>query len=637
LERSLRNMTTKNCACFLALLTLLSGLRAAPFWENDAVLEDGWRWNEWFGHYKPLTTEWLYHLEHEWLYVGTNTPESLWFYDFSLGWIWTNVATYPYLTVNQAADPWYYYKGTRAPRYFTDTATGWAMTDGNFQVIELASKATGTAATSLSAGDGISISIPAAVAAATDTMSIAALASVPPENAPPGMELGTVIEFSLGQGEGALLPEPVTLSIPYDPSRIPQGVAAEDALGAGYYDASNGVWVQVPCTVDPESSTLTIETNHLSLWTGLYLATGYEVWTSPDDHFKLVYDPSKSLIVGTSQWSDDQYRPTILSTLENAWTVYENAGFDMPDDPVWLHLFEPGVNSSYYSGKTGNIYLAGNFDSEEHLKHDLAHEFFHMVQLEYFSSSVTMGLRKWWVEACADYAAEFVAGHYEGQAQKVFKSDYFSIPLDTVDGVHEYATANFVKFLLSSLGVSFRDLWEGTGSKGIGPMTALRNYCHSKNAILNEEFTAFVRETLLGGESLLSNFDIHELPPLQKKVGIPDNGEALVNLVLKGPHCAAIALLTPPPGLNETLPVKLTLSDTNACFLEIHRIPEGINLLASGVAAETLSPGENASLNISGDEHLLLLVHPTETSSSTKYPTVRVETSVHRKCRLQLQ
>ncbi|MHA1225844.1 MAG: hypothetical protein ACTSPV_03800 [Candidatus Hodarchaeales archaeon] len=57
-----------------------------------------------------------------------------------------------------------------------------------------------------------------------------------------------------------------TLSMPYDPADIPEGVA-EDQLSFAFYDVSTGEWQSVPSWVDTNEGAVYGNTTHLSTWT----------------------------------------------------------------------------------------------------------------------------------------------------------------------------------------------------------------------------------------------------------------------------------------------------------------------------------------------------------------------------------
>lgn len=83
----------------------------------------GWRWSEWLGSYHRTssTWPWLYHADHGWLYTHPDGSGGIFFWQPSLGWVWTKPSVYSYLySYNRGA--WVYYKpGSKNPRWFYDT------------------------------------------------------------------------------------------------------------------------------------------------------------------------------------------------------------------------------------------------------------------------------------------------------------------------------------------------------------------------------------------------------------------------------------------------------------------------------------------------------------------------------------
>jgi len=64
---------------------------------------------------------------------------------------------------------------------------------------------------------------------------------------------------------GATFNPPMTLILQYDPALCPKVINQED-LAIAYYDAQAGKWVQLKCTVDTTSHTITAQVGHLNLF-----------------------------------------------------------------------------------------------------------------------------------------------------------------------------------------------------------------------------------------------------------------------------------------------------------------------------------------------------------------------------------
>ncbi|MFP6854901.1 MAG: hypothetical protein VB980_03895, partial [Opitutales bacterium] len=101
---------------------------------------DSWRKSAWFGSFL-VTTEgkWIYHEKHGWIYApgGGDNLDDVWFWSESLGWTWTNQATYPYLYKSTGASTgnWLYFWDSYSPvggsRYFYDFSTDSLLTLSN--------------------------------------------------------------------------------------------------------------------------------------------------------------------------------------------------------------------------------------------------------------------------------------------------------------------------------------------------------------------------------------------------------------------------------------------------------------------------------------------------------------------------
>lgn len=67
---------------------------------------------------------WIWHNAHGFLYVAPGaTPQNIWFYSQSMGWLWTTSTTYPFLyRASDGAWLWYL-SGSTSPRWFYNYKT----------------------------------------------------------------------------------------------------------------------------------------------------------------------------------------------------------------------------------------------------------------------------------------------------------------------------------------------------------------------------------------------------------------------------------------------------------------------------------------------------------------------------------
>ncbi|MEX0330435.1 MAG: endonuclease I family protein [Puniceicoccaceae bacterium] len=92
---------------------------------------EGWHLSDWFGFLKPADAPWFYHLEHKWIYADSLSEAAFWFYDSSLGWLFTGITYYPYLF--SSTNGWLYYiKDSQSPqRWFYSPSSGQYILEPN--------------------------------------------------------------------------------------------------------------------------------------------------------------------------------------------------------------------------------------------------------------------------------------------------------------------------------------------------------------------------------------------------------------------------------------------------------------------------------------------------------------------------
>jgi hypothetical protein len=117
--------------------------------------------------------------------------------------------------------------------------------------------------TATSPDGNLSINIPAGTQALDKdgnplTTIIADVLTDPPD--PPADANIIGLAYSFGPA-GATFDPPITFTWSYDPSALPAGIAEEDLVIA-YYDATTGLWVELPCVVDTENNMITASVSH---------------------------------------------------------------------------------------------------------------------------------------------------------------------------------------------------------------------------------------------------------------------------------------------------------------------------------------------------------------------------------------
>ena len=103
----------------LALLPLFTA-QGDSLLENSETFDNGWRYSSWLGDYYPVTENWLYHLDHEWLWLDCEDETKVWIWNSEPDWIWTSREGYPVLYL-AAGEAWTsYIPGSSHPRLFYD-------------------------------------------------------------------------------------------------------------------------------------------------------------------------------------------------------------------------------------------------------------------------------------------------------------------------------------------------------------------------------------------------------------------------------------------------------------------------------------------------------------------------------------
>lgn len=358
-------------------------------------------------------------------------------------------------------------------------------------IVDLASQAVGDSTTGqvVAWNDRITVALPPGSVTGNGTLVIGGL-TTPTGPLPPGaVELASA---SLRLDGPASLTAPVAVAFRFDPALVePAPGASAPAVVGCCWDETLGMWLAAPTALDATRGVAVVMTRHFSIWRVLYLGKGYLIRDTT--HFRVVHAENHDMILGSRLEEAPQAAFTTGTMLENAWRSYDRAGFTMPgtswDQALqkllvaipnldltpgktwiflncrdwWVTSEKMDSTSPYRSGTTGAIYLKGSYDDLDELRGVTAHEYFHAVQNEYMNI-YSLGLRYWWIDATADYAAEKVAweGKIAGMGEGI-SATWLDTPLWAADGLKEYRTAHFIDFVLGPTGAGqFPALWRAT-------------------------------------------------------------------------------------------------------------------------------------------------------------------------------
>ncbi len=292
----------------------------------------------------------------------------------------------------------------------------------------------------------ITLAAPAGAFAEPTTVRVRAATAQPPID-----KVGKVIR-AYDVETSAEMKQTATLTFSYADATLAPDVAAEDQLKVAFYHPEMRSWVQAHLkSVDTTSRTVTVETDHFSVWTLWGILGEYKVDnTSP--RFRIHWDPNINAS-GMGARNVEQYKDKTREVLEKSYTAYTTAGFTAPVGKIDVYVVD--AEESAYNPLTGNVIISSKSYDDNATIHEIAHELFHLFQNRQINLK-SMDWRRWFVEGAADYAADKVAMS-TGMMGATVKPDHFQVYLTTVDGKHEYALAHLIHYLVGR-GVDFKEL-----------------------------------------------------------------------------------------------------------------------------------------------------------------------------------
>ena len=101
-------------------------LTSQAIFSDATELGEGWQSTDWSGSFNTAFFPWIFHAEHNWMYIGEDSDaDAMYLYDqVSHQWLYTAAETYPNL-YSFTRNSWVFYvEGTSGPREFVDLRTG---------------------------------------------------------------------------------------------------------------------------------------------------------------------------------------------------------------------------------------------------------------------------------------------------------------------------------------------------------------------------------------------------------------------------------------------------------------------------------------------------------------------------------
>ena len=103
-------------------------------------ISNGWKTLDWFGLFLPRSNNWIYHINHGWLFPVKEKNDNFWFYDNTLGWFWTGPNFYNETSITQKQfiysdkySGWLFFKKKSDKRiFYLYSMSRWINPDGTW-------------------------------------------------------------------------------------------------------------------------------------------------------------------------------------------------------------------------------------------------------------------------------------------------------------------------------------------------------------------------------------------------------------------------------------------------------------------------------------------------------------------------
>lgn len=320
----------------------------------------------------------------------------------------------------------------------------------------------------------------------------------------PGMEQMPAYEISLG--EQKTFDRPITLEFPIDPAKLNEGLPPTLQAQAAYWDEAGQQWVAAPATVDAARKVVAVQTTHLSVWSFVLWARGYE--TEPSAHFMFIYDKAE-LLKRTGSYSGQSghslpgmppYITDLMDCLEKAYAAYDLEGYPLPATPIPVHVGP--YDQAEYRTIVGRIRLPYDLTSLADMRQTTAHELFHTVQLKTLTTAVYSSMG-WWLDATADYAADALAWKSikgTGLMGQDIKKDWLSHDIYSTADSHAYGLSHFIDYLVRSVGINFKNLWYASVDSYPRILASVEAFVQSQSGYsLGYHFSNYLQDFIFSG------------------------------------------------------------------------------------------------------------------------------------------
>ncbi len=350
-------------------------------------------------------------------------------------------------------------------------------------------------------------------------------------------------------------------------------------------------------------------------------------------HFNIHYTTNGADAVDAADsagrgWPD--YIENFSAYLETAWNTETSGGlmgYRDPPFPIDVYVKQLGnlygyanydtspadayiVLRSNYTGFPGNYDPAGQVAGD--MKVTAAHEFFHIVQLQYIDvMDVNNSADDWWAEATATWMEDEVFPEVKDYIN--YLGEWFSYPnysLDSTSGTYEYGTALWGKYLSSRYGRGIiRTIWDDirVGAGGIDALKAITNELVARGT-LQSAYISF--ETANDERDIAVYPDISKYPSVRQTANYSSYPISSISGTLD--HLATRFYTFLPDSAAST--ITLTFSNMNSGNLAVRLI---MSRTGGGFETEDVSLNTNQTTNYNASTYSQIVVAVMNISSSS--------------------
>jgi hypothetical protein len=308
----------------------------------------------------------------------------------------------------------------------------------------------------------------------------------------------TLSVYDITIGDQATFYPPLQIQFRYDPAKLRSEVSAADQLVTAYLDEASGRWVETNFNLDKDTNTVSIFTDHLTLWGLFGVDNNVAVSTAP--HFKIFFNEDLNAPMlgdkpsGAGLMYD--FAAQVRTALVDAYDAYDkapgsaDAGFKLPE-MTKVYIDDWGAEKTAEWGWFSKyIEIPTSYSDLDELKQDSAHELFHAIQNQY-TTVIAMNSNRWFMEGSADYAAANI-GTSNG-LKTVMDLDFIKKPLTDPEDKHMYRVAHFFQYMDQQGGLGFKDLAEAVLSAGGDALGGMEGFALARGVDLQEVYTDFAQ------------------------------------------------------------------------------------------------------------------------------------------------